>query len=78
MKKIIILALLAIVIAGIVPSVKAGWGRLVLIDEKVDVNGWSAKTVKVVYDRLEKVNCYVLDGESYNSGNAIFCMKAEK
>lgn len=75
MKKIIILVLLALVL---VPVVKAKWERLVLLDEEVRISGWSVGTVKVVYDRLEKVNCYVLDGKTSYGGNAIFCMKAEK
>lgn len=81
MKKLlfsIILLLIAIMIflfqTGVV---KADWKRLVLLDDSVD-SGFTSR-VMIVHDRLENVNCYIVQsGLIVDAGMGIFCMKAEK
>ena len=62
----------------IVPMVKAKWDRFIFADERIDLKGWSARELLLVHDKLNNVDCYIIDGNDYRSGNAIFCMKAEK
>lgn len=79
MKKIIFGVLLGLLLT---PIVRAGWGRLIDVDQCVEVkDGWlSSGRVCVIYDKLEKVNCYTYH-QNY-SGNwgygSISCMKADK
>lgn len=71
---LLIAILLFLVNTGVI---KADWKRLVLLDDSVD-SGFTSR-VMIVHDRLENVNCYIVQsGLSVDAGMGIFCMKAEK
>lgn len=71
MKKLIIGILLGIAFTWTAKTY-AGWGRLVTLDECAAVNFGN---VCIVYDKIEKLNCYVWQGVREGG---ISCMKAEK
>lgn len=76
---IVIFAGLLIGFLVITSKVTAGWGRLLKVDETIRLPGVVGRAeVTVVYDRLEKVNCYIVtyEGRSDNGGVAVDCMKA--
>lgn len=76
MKKIIFLGLLVLGLL-FVPVVKAEWQRLVRVDNcaRVRPGTFDASEVCIVYDKIEKVNCYVA---TFNANVSIDCIKAEK
>jgi len=77
MKKIIIGAL---VIASLflVKPVMAEWQRLVITDDSINVNG---SKLMIVYDKVEKVNCYVVVSDQFavneNRSSSIDCVPAK-
>lgn len=75
-RNIIIAILLGVILLLAAPSAFAEWQRFKKVaDELYVTNNANIIHMVVMYDTVEKVNCYVTNG---SHGDAIFCMKASK
>lgn len=81
MKKIMLVIVLFIILLFLASRVSAGWGRLVEVSAVLGLSyggGFGCKPkIAIVYDKLEKVNCYIVTYGDYRGGVAIDCLPAK-